>query len=149
LLIFAIGTASALAWALSAQQLPSAILSVDPPGTLPGLPAAFLVTVNNPNDQAVTLEGGMSLRVTLTTGTFLAKDLRGDTVINIPDPAFGNCNAATCMSIAAHGQRQIYVHYGPALIQNGFLPIRASRLRAPTRCSSCSSKVWASRVSRK
>jgi hypothetical protein len=105
---------------VSAQQLPSAILSVDPPATLPGLPAAFLVTVSNPDDQAVTLEGGMSLRVSSITGTFLAEDLHGDTVINVPDPAFASCNAATCMTIAAHGQRQIYVDYGPALLQNGF-----------------------------
>ncbi len=106
--------------ALNAQQLPTALLSLQPSQVLPGLPVAFLVTVNNPNKQPVTLFDAMELRVTSAPGTFTATGLGGRGVLNLPSDAVTPCGSAKCFVIPGNTQKQLYVDYGAGLAENEF-----------------------------
>jgi hypothetical protein len=106
--------------ALSAQQLPTALLSLQPSQVLPGLPVAFLVTVTNPNKQPVTLLDAMELRVTSPVGAFTATGIGGHTVLNLPADAMTPCGSTKCFVIPGNSQRQLYIDYGPALAENEF-----------------------------
>jgi hypothetical protein len=105
---------------LSAQQIPTAILSLHPSQVLPGLPVAFLVTVNNPNKQPVTLLDAMELLVMSATGTFAATGIGGHTVLNLPTEAMTPCGSTKCFVIPGNSQRQLYIDYGGALAENEF-----------------------------
>lgn len=106
--------------ALAAQQLPTALLTLQPAQVLPGLPVAFLVTVNNPNKQPVTLLDAMELRVTSAAGTFMATGIGGRSVLNLPPDAVTPCGSPKCFVIPGNSQRQLYIDYGAALAENEF-----------------------------
>lgn len=106
--------------ALSGQQLPTALLSLQPAQVLPGLPVAFLVTVSNPNHQPVTLFDAMQLRVTSAAGTFTATGLGGRSVLNLPSDAVTSCGSAKCFVIPGNSQKQLYIDYGPGLAGNEY-----------------------------
>ncbi|HEY2090776.1 MAG TPA: hypothetical protein VGJ81_02720 [Thermoanaerobaculia bacterium] len=105
---------------LSAQQLPTALLSLNPSQVLPGLPVAFLVTVNNPNKQPVTLLDAMELQVASAAGTFMATGIGGRSGVTLPPDAVTPCGSAKCFVIPGNGQKQLYVDYGGALAENEF-----------------------------
>jgi hypothetical protein len=112
-----------------AAQLPLATLTLDPPSTLPGLPVAFIVTVTNPDVVPVTIVDSMTLRVTTAAEAFLAQGVAGRTNLNISTQNLLPCGSGHCLTIPGHGERQIYVNYGPVLGLNEFFA--DSRLSSP------------------
>lgn len=106
--------------AVNAQQLPTVLLSLHPSQVLPGLPVAFLVTINNPNKQPVTLLDAMELQVTSAAGAFRAAGISGRSGVNLPPDAVTSCGSAKCFVVPGNGQKQLYVDYGAALAENEF-----------------------------
>jgi len=117
-----LGTATAFS-----QQPPSAVLALDPSTTLPGLPVAFVVTIANPSDHPITFMNAMKLRVTTASGTFMATGLNRDQV-DLPSEV-ERCAGEPCVTVAAHGQKQLYVNFGPHLTSNEFF--EDARLATP------------------
>jgi hypothetical protein len=103
-----------------AAQPPAATLALDPPRTLPGLPVAFNVIITNMGDDPITFGDLMVLEVTTANEKFLAKGIENRTNLNLPDEVVGPCGAGKCFTVPPHSERQLYINYGPALVQNEF-----------------------------
>ncbi len=105
----------------SASDLPPRVNLVLLPGvTLPGLPVGFLLTITNPSPQPKVVGQFASLKITNTEGTFNALGLRHSPNINLPLDQMEKCNAAECLTIPPNGQRELYLRFGPLLVENEF-----------------------------
>jgi hypothetical protein len=98
-----------------------ASLAVTPSSNLPGLPAAFIITVSNDSDADQTLYGGVALNVTSATVSFRAA---GSTppaeVLNLPADQMDQACDGYCLTIPAHAQREVVIDFGPRLNGNPF-----------------------------
>lgn len=103
-----------------AQQPPSISLTLEPPTTLPSIPVAFSVVIDNPGDLPVTIWDVMRLRVTTATSDFFAAGVGGRTQVNLPQESLDPCGTAKCLKIAPHSHRQVFVSYRPELTGNEF-----------------------------
>jgi hypothetical protein len=109
------------ATAVVAAPSPTATLTLEPPVTLPGLPVAFNVMISNPGDDAITLTDAIALQVETGSDRFLARTIgNGRTAANLPEGTAAPCNGTKCFTVPPHGQRQLYVDYGPELARNEF-----------------------------
>jgi hypothetical protein len=106
-------------------------LTLLPSSTLPGLPVGFLLTIANPSPQPQTLSDFIRLKVSTPTGTFSAGGLRRETTLHLPGDQLEKCSFMSCLTIPGNGERQLYVRFGPMLVQNEFFADR--RLSSPGR----------------
>jgi hypothetical protein len=105
----------------SPSNLPARVsLVLLPAVTLPGLPVGFLLTITNPSAQPEVVGQFAGLKVTNAAGTFSAIGLRHSPTINLPSDQMEKCNASECLTIPPNGQRQLYIRFGPLLVENEF-----------------------------
>ncbi len=67
------GVVVAYAHAMAAAEQPTVVLSLEPAVTLPGIPVAFMVTIDNPSNDAIIIGDVAKLHVTTAAGTFDAE----------------------------------------------------------------------------
>jgi hypothetical protein len=116
---------------LAADLPPRAALTLLPATTLPGLPVGFLLTISNPSAQPKVIADVARLNVTTAGGTVHAHGLRGEGTVHLPSDQLETCNITHCLSIPPNGQRQLYISFGPLLVENEFFVDR--RLSGPGR----------------
>jgi len=127
LVTLAIVTASASA----ADPPPHVSLKLLPATTLPGLPVGFLLTITNPYSHPAVIVDGVRLKVTNPAGTFEALNPGNKTTASLPADQMEKCNGMHCVTVPANGQRQLYIRFGPWLVENEFFSDR--RLSSPGR----------------
>jgi hypothetical protein len=116
----------------SANDLPVRVsLTLLPASTLPGLPVGFLLAITNPSAKPVVIADFASLKVTTSAGTFDAIGLGRSPSINLPSAQMAACYSSHCLTVPANGQRQLYLRFGPLLVENEFFADR--RLSSPGR----------------
>jgi hypothetical protein len=115
----------------AADEPPRVSLTLLPDTILPGLPAGFLLTITNLSARPEVIAQAASLKVTGPSGTFNALGLRGSPMINLPSDQMEKCNSAECFTLPPNGQRQLYLRFGPLLVENEFFADR--RLSSPGR----------------
>jgi hypothetical protein len=115
----------------AANPPPRVTLALLPATILPGLPAGFLLTVTNPSAQPVVVADFAGLKVATSSGAFSAVGLDGRQTIHLPSEQMAKCNSAHCLTVPANAQRQLYLRFGPALVENEFFSDR--RLSVPGR----------------
>jgi hypothetical protein len=114
------GVVLTYAHVVAAAEQPSVVLSLEPAVTLPSLPVAFLVTIDNPSNDPIIVADAAKLRVTTAAGTFDANGV-AHSIVNLPRPAVTPCGGdAQCIAIPPHGRKQVYFDYGPTLGENEF-----------------------------
>lgn len=119
------------AGALAADPPVRVSLTLLPASNLPGLPVGFLLTIANPSPKPATIMDYASLKVTTAAETFDAVDVARSKSINLPPTQMETCYSAHCLTVPANGQRQLYLGFGPLLIENYFFADR--RLSFPGR----------------
>jgi hypothetical protein len=124
--IFAIVSISAAA---AADQPPHVSLRLLPAMTLPGLPVGFLITIDNPYPHPAVIVDGVRLKVTNAAGTFDAVRVGNKTTATLPADQMEKCNSMHCLTVPPNGQRQLYIRFGPWLVENEFFADR--RLSIP------------------
>lgn len=122
------GLVLAYARMVVASEQPSVVLSLEPAVTLPGIPVAFLATIDNPGNDPILMTDSATLRVTTAAGTFDANGASGS-IANLPPSDVEPCNDAKCITVPPHGRKQVYFDYGPSLAENEFF--RDERLSEP------------------
>lgn len=116
---------------LAADLAPTATLTLLPATVLPGLPVAMLISISNPTDQTKLVTSAIRLRVTREHDQFDAIAVGATPFAQLPADQLQKCNAGLCLALPPGAQREVYVRFGPWLVENTFFADR--RLSLPGR----------------
>src|SRR5258708_11628211 len=98
----------------------SATLSIAPSEVLPGLPAAFLVTLKNPSNQPLQIYDAMFLTATTQDATFEIEGVDKRAARGLPEDQAEKCEDSFCLTVPALETRQLYIDIDPSLYGNVF-----------------------------
>lgn len=110
---------------------PRVALTLLPTSTLPGLPVGFLLTITSSSAQPQIVFNSAQLKVTTATSTFNAVGLQQKTTLTLPSDQLDKCGITECLTIPPNSARQVYIRFGPLLVENEFFADR--RLSQPGR----------------
>jgi hypothetical protein len=97
----------------------AARLTVVPAAVLPGLPAAFLVTISNVSNRPQQVFDGAVLSVTDAAGSYEAA-VNGRSGFNLPTGQLDNCGGNPCLNMGPSTTRELYFDFTPSLAGNPF-----------------------------